>query len=198
MYVDPSGYYKASDDVFDLSSVGKKATSLDLKAAMLEDMTGVNRTTAINMKAGSHQAQHIIPREYVDHPVIKGTGYQVDHAENGIFAINQKSMTPNALDNSIKPYNVSSDKIGKYVTNTTQHGTDEKTSFYHEAYSEYVGKKLDEIGENYGLKQGMSDSEFTKQITNLENNGKIKDLKSDIMSLNQDLRKSHQDGIDLY
>lgn len=47
---------------------------------MFEEM-GLPRGT----KRGRYQAQHIIPVEAMDHPVIKKTGMDLDDASNGIF-----------------------------------------------------------------------------------------------------------------
>ena len=198
MYVDPSGYYKASEEVFDYSSVGKNSSSGDLKAAMLSDMTGISYSEAKKVSTGSHQAQHMIPQEYAQHPVIQATGYQVDHAENGIFAINRNSKSPNALSNALVNYEVSESATEKYVTNVTQHGLDGKSSGYHEAYSEYVGKQLDRIGEKYGLVSGNNADAMADKIESVRQSGAIDELKTSVMELNGDLRNAHQEGIDLY
>ncbi len=51
------------------------------------------------------------------------SGYQVDHYENGIMAINKNSSTPNAMDDFLANNKyISDDMINKYVTNNTQHG----------------------------------------------------------------------------
>lgn len=48
---------------------------------------------------GSHQAQHLIPNEFRNNIAVSVSGYQVDHALNGILDINRNSSTPGALDN---------------------------------------------------------------------------------------------------
>ena len=76
--------------------------------------------------------------------------------------------------------------------------SDGKSSGYHEAYSVYVGKQLDFLGEKYGLVNGMEATELQKKIDALRENGEIDKIKSEINDLNSTLRKAHQEGIDLY
>ena len=199
MYVDPSGYYKATDEVFDESSVGKNSRSQDLKAAMISDMTGMPYSDAKGVATGSYQAQHIIPKEHRKHPVIQATGYQVDHAENGIFAINRVYEDPNVLSVSLSTYQISASPKQKYITDATQHGRFGNISVNHEAYNEYVEKQLDSIGKKYGLVSGMSADDMADKIKNVrQQSDAIEDLKTSVMDLNSKLRKAHQDGIDLY
>ena len=85
-----------------------------------------------NTKWTGYQAQHIIPSEMTDHPVLQKIGMDLDDASNGIFL-------PYPSDN---------------VSTLTTH------SGYHSTYNEFVKEQLDalDISQSSGtLQQQVSD-----------------------------------------
>ncbi len=196
VYYDPSGYYKALKDLFADSVIEIKGNSSDLKIAILQMLTGdENISTAF---VGSHQAQHLIPNEFSNNIVVSVSGYQVDHALNGIFDINRNSLTPDALDDFLKGYNVSAKDMEYYISNNTQHGWAAGTSFYHEAYNGYVGSRLNQLDDKYNLSKMLDTKSLTEIRAQLEASGQLKMLQEDLMGLNGELRRANQEGIDLY
>ncbi|MGY6591503.1 T7SS effector LXG polymorphic toxin [Bacillus velezensis] len=107
-------------------------SSTKLGKNMFEQM-GLPRST----KRTPYQAQHIIPKEFRSHPVLKKLGMDMDDASNGFFL------------------RVPEDDISA----TSRH------KGYHSVYSSFVRKKLDEIDVNqsvdviekqvYGLQQKL-------------------------------------------
>ncbi|TJZ72461.1 transposase [Bacillus amyloliquefaciens] len=107
-------------------------SSTKLGKNMFEQM-GLPRST----KRTPYQAQHIIPKEFRSHPVLKKLGMDMDDASNGFFL------------------RVPDDDISA----TSRH------KGYHSVYSSFVRKKLDEIDVNqsvdviekqvYGLQQKL-------------------------------------------
>ncbi|MCR4366922.1 MULTISPECIES: T7SS effector LXG polymorphic toxin [Bacillus amyloliquefaciens group] len=107
-------------------------SSTKLGKNMFEQM-GLPRST----KRTPYQAQHIIPKEFRNHPVLKKLGMDMDDASNGFFL------------------RVPEDDISA----TSRH------KGYHSVYSSFVRKKLDEIDVNqsvdviekqvYGLQQKL-------------------------------------------
>ncbi|WP_367735316.1 AHH domain-containing protein [Bacillus nitratireducens] len=85
---------------------------------MFEEM-GLRRST----KRSPYQAQHIIPAEFNEHPVIEKIGMDTDHASNGFFL-----RVPD-----------------EYVSSTSRH------QGYHSVYSDFVERKLDEIDINQDI-----------------------------------------------
>ncbi|WP_321145677.1 AHH domain-containing protein, partial [Bacillus mycoides] len=87
-------------------------SSTKLGKNMFKEM-GLPRST----KRSPYQAQHIIPAEFNEHPVIEKIGMDMDHASNGFFL-----RIPD-----------------EYVSSTSRH------QGYHAVYSDFVEKKLNEI-----------------------------------------------------
>ena len=90
-------------------------SSSNLGKNMMQAM-GLRRTT----KWKGYQAQHIIPVELRDHPVLKKIGFDLDDASNGIFLR----------------------KPGNAVSSISRH------SGYHAPYNRFVEKMLDQIDVN--------------------------------------------------
>lgn len=127
------------------------------------------------------------------------TGYQIDHYENGIFDINFASDTPGTLDSYLQKHGVSAENIRKFVSNKTQHGVS-KSRVGHNAYNEYVKKRLDKIAKDYEL-DGIDSTDINKvnqKRKELIKNKEMEKLKNEVLELNKYLRKKNQDGIDLY
>ncbi|KYD06491.1 T7SS effector LXG polymorphic toxin [Bacillus atrophaeus] len=93
-------------------------SSTKLGKNMFEEM-GLPRST----KRTPYQAQHIIPKEFRSHPVLKKIGMDMDDASNGFFL------------------RVPDDDISA----TSRH------KGYHSVYSSFVRKKLDEIDVNQSV-----------------------------------------------
>jgi len=85
VYDDPSGYYTALGNLFTDSVIETKGNSTDLKIAILKMITG--DADISDATVGSHQAQHLIPNEFRNNIAVSVSGYQVDHALNGILDI---------------------------------------------------------------------------------------------------------------
>jgi len=151
-----------------------------------------------------YQAQHIIPKEFQNSYVLSISGYQVDHAENGIFDIDGSKPKTNTLRQYLVASGCSSDDIDKYVSDLTHHGSGEHDSGYHKAYSEYVETKLMQLDEKYGISKKMemqtgSERQKRKAVRQeLIASGQMELLRSDLLTLNNYLRGKNQSGIDLY
>jgi hypothetical protein len=76
-----------------------------------------------NTKWNGYQAQHIIPAELKDHPILKKIGFDLDDATNGIFL-----RIP-----------------GKNISTISRH------SGYHAPYNRFVEKMLDQIDINSSI-----------------------------------------------
>lgn len=164
--------------------------------------------TLTNKKTGPsvecYQAQHIIPKEFQNNYVLSISGYQVDHAENGIFDIDGSKPKTNTLRQYLAASGCSTEDIDKYVSDLTHHGSGKHDSGYHKAYSEYVETKLMQLDKKYGLSEKMemqtgSESNKRKAVRNqLIASGEMELLRSDLLTLNNYLRNKNQSGIDLY
>ncbi|WP_236004286.1 AHH domain-containing protein [Heyndrickxia sporothermodurans] len=93
-------------------------SSSKLGKNMFEEM-GLPRTT----KRSPYQAQHIIPAEFNEYPILQKIGMDMDHASNGFFL-----RVPD-----------------EYVSSTSRH------QGYHSVYSDFVERKLDEIDINQDI-----------------------------------------------
>ena len=93
-------------------------SSQKLGKNMMQAM-GLSRRT----KWTGYQAQHIIPVELREHPVLKKIGFDLDNASNGIFLRKPKND----------------------VSATSRH------SGYHAPYNKFVEKKLDSIDINSSI-----------------------------------------------
>ena len=196
VYYDPSGYYTALGNLFTDSVIETKGNSTDLKIAILKMITG--DADISDATVGSHQAQHLIPNEFRNNIAVSVSGYQVDHALNGILDINRNSSTPGALDNFLRNYNVSAENMEFYISNKTQHGWAPGTSFYHGAYNEYVGSRLAQLDEKYQLSLMLETKTLPEIREQLRLSGQLEMLQADITGLNNELRRANQEGIDLY
>ena len=196
VYYDPSGYYTALGNLFTDSVIETKGNSTDLKIAILKMITG--DADISDATVGSHQAQHLIPNEFRNNIAVSVSGYQVDHALNGILDINRNSSTPGALDNFLRNYNVSAETMEFYISNKTQHGWAPGTSFYHGAYNEYVGSRLAQLDEKYQLSLMLETKTLLEIREQLRLLGQLEMLQADITGLNNELRRANQEGIDLY
>ena len=196
VYDDPSGYYTALGNLFTDSVIETKGNSTDLKIAILKMITG--DADISDATVGSHQAQHLIPNEFRNNIAVSVSGYQVDHALNGILDINRNSSTPGALDNFLRNYNVSAENMEFYISNKTQHGWAPGTSFYHGAYNEYVGSRLAQLDEKYQLSLMLETKTLPEIREQLRLSGQLEMLQADITGLNNELRRANQEGIDLY
>ena len=196
VYYDPSGYYTALGNLFTDSVIETKGNSTDLKIAILKMITG--DADISDATVGSHQAQHLIPNEFRNNIAVSVSGYQVDHALNGILDINRNSSTPGALDNFLRNYNVSAENMEFYISNKTQHGWAPGTSFYHGAYNEYVGSRLAQLDEKYQLSLMLETKTLLEIREQLRLSGQLEMLQADITGLNNELRRANQEGIDLY
>ena len=196
VYYDPSGYYTALGNLFTDSVIETKGNSTDLKIAILKMITG--DADISDATVGSHQAQHLIPNEFRNNIAVSVSGYQVDHALNGILDINRNSSTPGALDNFLRNYNVSAENMEFYISNKTQHGWAPGTSFYHGAYNEYVGARLAQLDEKYQLSLMLETKTLPEIREQLRLSGQLEMLQADITGLNNELRRANQEGIDLY
>ena len=116
-----SGHFKGTtgarnaQSTVNTTSIVKGGNSQKLGKNMMQAM-GLSRRT----KWKGYQAQHIIPVELRDHPVLNKIGFDLDNASNGIFL-----RTPE-----------------KSVSTTSRHFG------YHAPYNKFVKKKLDEININ--------------------------------------------------
>ena len=196
VYYDPSGYYTALGNLFTDSVIETKGNSTDLKIAILKMITG--DADISDATVGSHQAQHLIPNEFRNNIAVSVSGYQVDHALNGILDINRNSSTPGTLDNFLRNYNVSAENMEFYISNKTQHGWAPGTSFYHGAYNEYVGSRLAQLDEKYQLSLMLETKTLPEIREQLRLSGQLEMLQADITGLNNELRRANQEGIDLY
>ncbi|MGW9574278.1 AHH domain-containing protein, partial [Paenibacillus terrae] len=93
-------------------------SSTKLGKNMFEEM-GLRRST----KRTPYQAQHVIPAEFNEHPVIEKIGMDMDHASNGFFL-----RIPD-----------------KYTSSTSRH------QGYHSVYSDFVESKLNKININQDI-----------------------------------------------
>ncbi|WP_418621319.1 RHS repeat-associated core domain-containing protein, partial [Waltera sp.] len=182
VYYDPSGYYTALGNLFTDSVIETKGNSTDLKIAILKMITG--DADISDATVGSHQAQHLIPNEFRNNIAVSVSGYQVDHALNGILDINRNSSTPGALDNFLRNYNVSAENMEFYISNKTQHGWAPGTSFYHGAYNEYVGSRLAQLDEKYQLSLMLETKTLPEIREQLRLSGQLEMLQADITGLN--------------
>jgi RHS repeat-associated protein len=201
IYYDPSGCYEATKNLFrNMVLLNKKTSSTDLTKAMFLTLT--NKKTGPSVEC--YQAQHIIPKEFQNNYVLSISGYQVDHAENGIFDIDGSKPKTNTLRQYLAASGCSTEDIDKYVSDLTHHGSGKHDSGYHKAYSEYVETKLMQLDKKYGLSEKMemqtgSESNKRKAVRNqLIASGEMELLRSDLLTLNNYLRNKNQSGIDLY
>ena len=190
IYYDPSGFYRAKK-LFEDEIANKKGKSSDLKKAIMKNLTGNQNVTG----SGGYQAQHIIPNEMRKNPALAISGYQVDHAENGILDINRIRHDQSDLDNLIG--SASEIRKRKYISNETQHGQN-KGSAFHKAYNRYVELRLNELVEKYGINKMLDTKDMETIRKELRDSGKLRELRKDVMQLNHELRRANQTGIDLY
>ncbi|MGH0796952.1 AHH domain-containing protein [Bacillus mycoides] len=120
-------------------------------------------------KRSPYQAQHIIPAEFNEHPVIEKIGMDMDHASNGFFL-----RIPD-----------------EYVSSTSRH------QGYHAVYSDFVEKKLNEIDLSQDIstieKQVF---ELQQKLRVLQENGLPLYMTNDY--LQKELKILKQKGIDDY
>ncbi|MBE2978193.1 T7SS effector LXG polymorphic toxin [Priestia megaterium] len=139
-------------------------SSTKLGKNMFEQM-GLPRST----KRTPYQAQHVIPKEFRSHPIIKKIGMDMDHASNGFFL-------------QIPEENVSA---------TSRH------KGYHSVYSNFVRKKLDEMDVNQSVddleKQVF---ELQTKLKVLQEKGLPLYLKDNY--LEKELKKVKEIGIESY
>ncbi|WP_438347712.1 AHH domain-containing protein [Paenibacillus sp. FA6] len=139
-------------------------SSTKLGKNMFEEM-GVARTT----KRTPYQAQHVIPAEFSEHPVLQKVGMDMDHASNGFFL-----RVPD-----------------EYVSSTSRH------QGYHSVYSDFVESKLNKIDINQEIniieKQLF---ELQQKLRKLQEKGLPLYMKDDY--LQKELIKIKSKGMDDY
>ena len=194
VYYDPSGYYKAEGGLFVDSVITKKGSSTSLKSAILGKLVGTGSYSGVNV--GSHQAQHVVPNQFYNNPIISISGYQVDHAENGIFDINRNSSTPGALNEFLSTYNVTNKY--KYISDNTQHGQAGGSGVFHRAYNEYVAAQLEHLNNKYKIREKMETQGLEAIRKEFVDSGEMASIRKDLSQLNSELRRANQEGIDLY
>ena len=208
VWYDPSGYYKVDihkgiflEHIITPKLLGEPK-SKDLKIAMLKIILNDDNFNKGDIKVGSHQAQHIIPKSKEKHPVIGISGYQVDHPENGIFDINELS-TPQQKGTlykflTEKNIDINNREVRKYISDNTHHGYERKSGGYdHGAYTDYVEAKLNQIAEKYDIDINLQMKDWENKRLKMGEE-QIRDMQKDILQLNAELRRFNQVGIDLY
>ncbi len=197
-YYDPSGYVIKTyyENLFD-RTITDDSSSSKLVYNILRQIGIADKNIPSDLKTGSHQGQHVIPQSKKDLAPIKVTGYQMDHGNNGIFASNKSQKSNNLMD-FVLSQNVEQSKIDKYITNNTHHGADFVNSYDHAAYSAFVENKVNEISKKYGLPNEIKTQEKLDLVLKNLNETDIKNIRSDLTNLQENLRELHKDGIDLY
>lgn len=157
---------------------------------------GINLKEAARAEARKgYQAAHLIPGSRDSKSIIQIIEYDINQARNGIYARDYNKSIEN-MSEFLKKQGIDSETIKKYVTNETHHGADWVNCFDHTAYSEYVDKRLDKLAKKYGLPDTIAEKDLKKWKKDLKDS--IESMKKDVDKLTDDLRKYHQDGIDLY
>lgn len=159
-------------------------------------MVGTGSYSGVNV--GSHQAQHVVPNQFYNNPIISISGYQVDHAENGIFDINRNSSTPGALNEFLSTYNVTNENKYKYISDNTQHGQAGGSGVFHRAYNEYVAAQLEHLNNKYKIREKMETQGLEAIRKEFVDSGEMASIRKDLSQLNSELRRANQEGIDLY
>ncbi|TDY58938.1 T7SS effector LXG polymorphic toxin [Bacillus subtilis] len=139
-------------------------SSTKLGKNMFEQM-GLPRST----KRTPYQAQHIIPKEFRSHPVLKKLGMDMDDASNGFFL------------------RVPDDDISA----TSRH------KGYHSVYSSFVRKKLDEINVNQSvdvIEKQVYD--LQQKLRELQEKGLPLYMRDDY--LETELKKIKEKGLEAY
>ena len=106
---------------------GKDVTKLqhgDLRKRMLDDFDGLSANELEKFKI-DYQAQHIIPFEFKEHPVLRKIDMDINHPSNGLFLKNKVSESKLELGKS--------DGISALTRHTGGH----------EIYNDFVKGKLD-------------------------------------------------------
>lgn len=131
---------------------------------MFEQM-GLPRLT----KRTPYQAQHIIPKEFRSHPVLKKLGMDMDDASNGFFL------------------RVPDDDISA----TSRH------KGYHSVYSSFVRKKLDEINVNQSVDVIVKQVyDLQQKLRELQEKGLPLYMRDDY--LETELKKIKEKGLEAY
>ncbi|MFH0346204.1 T7SS effector LXG polymorphic toxin [Bacillus vallismortis] len=139
-------------------------SSTKLGKNMFEQM-GLPRST----KRTPYQAQHIIPKEFRSHPVLKKLGMDMDDASNGFFL-----RVPDAD-----------------ISATSRH------KGYHSVYSSFVRKKLDEIDVNQSVDVIENQVyDLQQKLRELQEKGLPLYLRDDY--LETELKKIKEKGLEAY
>ncbi|TYS09996.1 transposase [Bacillus subtilis] len=139
-------------------------SSTKLGKNMFEQM-GLPRST----KRTPYQAQHIIPKEFRSHPVLKKLGMDMDDASNGFFL-----RVPDAD-----------------ISATSRH------KGYHSVYSSFVRKKLDEIDVNQSVDVIENQVyDLQQKLRELQEKGLPLYLRDDY--LETELKKIKEKGLEVY